>query len=160
MTHVPSAVRRHWKNRRHIAITGVGDDNVDWTDGWIGKLQFVVAVQYGYDADNGIEADNNGNDNSASPISSPTLSNVTLVGIPDSSKSDLGLLLREGTGGKLYNMIVWGFNDTCLSLDQDATFSNASDGKLSMDGTILYCGGAGGGATFCDLEAVAAANGN
>ena len=22
MTHVPSAVRRHWKNRRHIAITG------------------------------------------------------------------------------------------------------------------------------------------
>ena len=147
-------------NAKHIAITGVGDDNVDWTDGWIGKLQFVVAVQYGYDADNGIEADNNGNDNSASPVSSPTLSNVTLVGIPDSSKSDLGLLLREGTGGNLYNMVVWGFNDTCLSLDQDATFTNASSGKLSMDGTILYCEGAGGGGAFCDLEAVATANGN
>ena len=147
-------------NGKHIAITGVGDDNIDWTDGWTGKLQYVVAIQYEYDSDNGIEADNNGNDNSASPVSSPMLSNVTLIGIPDSSGSDLGLLLREGTAGKLYNMVVWGFNDTCLSLDQGATFTNAENGNLSMNGTILYCEGAGGGGTFCDLEAVAAASGN
>lgn len=138
---------------KYILVSGIGDDNLDWTDGWQGKVQFFAAVQYGYDADNGIEADNNGDNNTATPVSSPTISNVTLVGRPASDKSDLGMLIREGTQGKLFNVVVTGFNDTCLSLDQDATFDNVTAGTLTLQGAILNCPEA---TTYCDLRQVGA----
>ena len=66
-------------NAKHVLVTGVGDDGIDWTDGWIGKLQYAVVQQFDDTSDNGIEADNQDLDNTALPRSSPTLSNVTLV---------------------------------------------------------------------------------
>ena len=141
---------------KHVLLSGIGDDNIDWTDGWQGKAQFVAAVQYDVDADNGIEADNSGDDNALTPISDPTLSNLTLVGIPGSSRSDLGVLLREGTRGSIYNSVVMGFGEACLSLDQDATFANAEAGTISLDGVVLHCPGS---QPYCDLGAVAAASG-
>lgn len=75
---------------KFILTTGVSDDNIDWTDGWTGKLQFAVAQQYEDTGDNGIEADNNGDNNAALPRSSPTLSNLTLIGVPTASSSDVG----------------------------------------------------------------------
>ncbi len=65
---------------KHVLVTGVGDDMLDWTDGWQGKAQFVVLQQFADAGDNGIEADNNGDDNEASPRSNPTLSHITIIG--------------------------------------------------------------------------------
>ena len=45
---------------KHALTTGIGDDNLDWTDGWQGRGQFLVAQQRAASynvADNGIEAD-------------------------------------------------------------------------------------------------------
>lgn len=125
-------------NAKHILVTGVGDDSIDWTDGWQGRLQFAIAQQYEDAGDNGIEADNNGDDNTAAPRSHPVLSNVTLIGSPESSKSDLGILLREGTAANLHNFVVQGFNEACLDIDHDETFSVAldADGNLTGDLTI------------------------
>ena len=33
-------------NARHMVLTGIGDDSLDWTDGWQGNAQFLVAQQY------------------------------------------------------------------------------------------------------------------
>ncbi|MFO8071996.1 MAG: hypothetical protein R6V85_08980 [Polyangia bacterium] len=125
-----------WK---YIAATGTGDDNLDWTDGWQGKGQFFVAQQYDDDADQGIEADNNGEDNMATPCSNPTLSNITLVGSPSSDKSDIGALLREGTKGDLSNLIITGFNECCLDVDHEATWNNVDDSSLSISNSIIDC---------------------
>lgn len=131
-------------NIKYALITGAADDSLDWTDGWRGKGQFIVVQQYPDDGDQGIEADNNGGDNKLLPRSLPTLANMTLVGSPQSEKSDIGILLREGTGVRIYNSIVTGFNDACLMLDQEETYRHAfQNGKLTdallMQNTIIMC---------------------
>lgn len=124
---------------KHIIVTGAADDSIDWTDGWQGKIQFAVAQQYDDASDNGIEADNNAEDNEATPRSMPTLSNITLIGSPDSESSDLGMLLREGTGASIHNVIVTGFNDACIDVDDDATFAQVDAGNLVMNDSIISC---------------------
>lgn len=132
-------------NVKHVLTTGIADDNLDWTDGWQGKVQFFVAQQYDDAGDNGIEADNNGEDNAAAPRSHPVLSNLTLIGSPNSDSSDVGMLLREGTAANLHNVIVQGFNDTCLDVDHAETFANAIDaggaltGELTLSSSIFDC---------------------
>lgn len=122
----------------HIVISGAGDDSLDWTDGWQGGAQYVILQQDGA-GDNGIEADNNGDNNDANPRSNPTLSNVTIIGAPDSEQSDFGLLLREGTALDLDSVLVQGFNDACFALNHDATYQQALDGNLTVTNMIGSC---------------------
>ncbi|MCK6526386.1 hypothetical protein L6R50_02085 [Myxococcota bacterium] len=129
-------------NWKHLLATGPGDDALDWTDGWRGKGQFAVVQQYAGTGDNGIEADNNAEDNEATPRSHPVLSHLTLIGSPDSDKSDWGVLLREGTAANLHNVAVLGWNDAGLMIDHDATFQNAwsgsaLSGELTITGSVL-----------------------
>lgn len=123
-----------WK---YVLTTGISDDNLDWTDGWVGKGQFFVAQQYGDAGDNGIEADNNGDNNAATPRSNPMLSNLTLIGSPESDSSDIGLLLREGTGASIHNAVVVGWNDACFDIDHAETYANAYDGTNLTGGLVV-----------------------
>lgn len=125
-------------NFKHVVTTGIGDDSLDWTDGWIGKGQFFVAEQYDDNGDNGIEADNNSDDNGRTPRSHPVLSNLTIVGAPNGAGSDVGILLREGTGADLFNVVVTGFNEGCLDIDNEETFTA---GELAIENSIVYCNG-------------------
>ncbi|MCC6159734.1 MAG: hypothetical protein IT350_16900 [Deltaproteobacteria bacterium] len=113
-------------NIGHVVVTGAADDGFDWTDGWTGKAQFVVIQQYAGGGDQGIEADNNAENNVATPRSRPTLSNFTIVGQGDDF-SDFGILLREGTGGNLHNMLVWGWDEAALSIMHRETYRAAWD---------------------------------
>ncbi|MEZ4266399.1 MAG: hypothetical protein R3F39_08475 [Myxococcota bacterium] len=129
---------------KHVLLTGGDDDNLDWTGGWSGRGQFIVVQQYEDAGDNGIEADNNGNDNKALPRSHPVLANLTLIGSPDSSKSDDGMLLREGTAANISNSIVMGWNEACVDVDHAETYANAAtggvlSGELTISATIFSC---------------------
>jgi hypothetical protein len=103
-------------NARYLVSTHSEDDSFDWTDGWIGKGQFWVAIQDptapGTDGTaNGdclIEADNREDNFGNTPVSRPTLSNLTLVGNNDSNAQKRGIRLRAGTNIKLYNVLVKG----------------------------------------------------
>lgn len=103
-------------NAKYLVSTSSEDDSFDWTDGWIGKGQFWVAIQDqkapGSDGTaNGdclIEADNREDNFANTPISYPTLSNLTLVGNNDTNKQQRGIRLRAGTQVKLYNTLVVG----------------------------------------------------
>jgi hypothetical protein len=121
---------------RHVLVTDVGDDGIDWTDGWRGRLQFAAVQQWPDQGDQGIEADNNAESNGAEPRSNPTLANITLVGSPESAASDLGILLREGTSGLLSHVLVKGFGEACLDVDHAETFAN---GKPGLENTVLDC---------------------
>lgn len=113
-------------NVKNVVLTGNLDDSLDWTNGWTGRAQFVVIQQYPGGADNGIEADNLGTDQNALPRSKPTLSNFTIIGpAAVGEASDLGLLLRRGTGGNLHNFIIQGMNEYALDIDDTSTFDNA-----------------------------------
>lgn len=131
-------------NVKHVLVTGSGDDSLDWTDGWRGNAQYVVVQQYEDECDNGIEADNLKADNTAEPRSNPMISNITLIGSPDSTASDIGILLREGTGIHLTNALIVGFNEACVDVDNEETFTNggtpgAETGDLVIENTWLSC---------------------
>ncbi len=126
-------------NAKHLLLTGIADDSLDWTDGWQGNAQFILIQQYADASDNGIEADNNGDDRLALPMSAPMIANVTLVGVPTSDASDVGVLLREGTAANLMNFIITDFNDACLDIDHDETFDNVDTGDLTLEYTTLDC---------------------
>lgn len=86
----------------------VGDDLFDWTEGWVGSGQ----NWYGKRTNNGnrgIEADNNANNEGATPISNPTISNITLIGNGAGSENH-AIKLRVGTKGQFDNVVLsnWG----------------------------------------------------
>jgi len=121
---------------KYVLTTGISDDNLDWTDGWTGKGQFFVAQQYDDAGDQGIEADNNGDANAALPRSNPQLANLTLIGSPDSTRSDAGILLREGTGASIMNTLVVGFNEACIDIDHNETWNN---GLPTISNSLVQC---------------------
>ncbi len=53
---------------KHIVCSGVADDNLDWTFGWTGKVQFLVAQQHDDAGERGVEADNNEDNNALAPL--------------------------------------------------------------------------------------------
>lgn len=124
---------------KHIVCTGAGDDNLDWTFGWTGKVQFLVAQQYADAGGHGIEADNNESNNELTPVSHPTLANLTFVGVPGSENSKIGMLLRRGTQADISNVVVTGFNERCFDLDDAATFAGAANGDLTVKHSIFDC---------------------
>lgn len=126
---------------KHVIVTSIGDDSIDWTFGWSGRMQFAIAQQRGDDADRGIEADNNANNNDLLPRSNPTIYNVTLIGDPDrneGSESTRGLTLREGTAGIIRNFIVMGFKDRGVEVSTASTLNQAASGALSLRNGIFF----------------------
>jgi len=104
---------------KYLVSTANADDSFDWTDGWQGRGQFWIGQQRGDEADNGFESDSNAENRNAQPRSAPTIYNVTLLGDPDTNEgtaSDIGMLLREGTGGIFRNFIVQGFKEIGVSV--------------------------------------------
>ena len=125
---------------KHLVVTGADDDSIDWTKGWRGAIQHAVVVQNDNQSasDQGIEADNNGSDNDAAPFAQPLLSNITLVG--GDTRGDIGILLREGTGARIVNIVTANFLDQCLDLDQAATYArrDGADG-ITITSALLSC---------------------
>ena len=128
-------------NIRHALLTGVADDSLDYTEGWVGKAQFICIQQDKSDADNGFEFDSNGEANDLLPRSNPTISNVTLVGgnpgAGSDAESDIGMLVREGTAGQTYNSIVIGFGREAVVIDQAATTRQINSGDLVIANNIF-----------------------
>lgn len=126
---------------KYAVMTGIGDDGYDWTEGWQGRGQFWVEQQYGDDADQGIEADNNAENNDLTPRANPTLYNLTLIGDPDfdlGAESDEGILLREGTAATIKNSIVMGFKEVGLNINDAATFTVAQSGGIVLENMIFF----------------------
>ncbi len=122
----------------HLISTGSGDDSFDWTQGWVGGGNNWVAQQIA-GADHGdalIEADNNGSDNVATPVSNPTLNCLTLVG--PNTEGNKGIRLREGTHASISNVIVIGKeNSMVIETPQTAAWL-AEGAKLNN----IICSGA------------------
>ncbi|HYX32172.1 MAG TPA: hypothetical protein VE954_03600 [Oligoflexus sp.] len=128
-------------NLKHIVISGAQDDGLDWDFGWTGKAQYVLIKQSTDDGNNGIEADNNVNNQAASPRSNPTIANMTIIG--GSPKKGDGILLRRGTGVSVFNSIITGANSSCINLDDAETFTAR---LVKFEGVIAKCA-----SSFADL---------
>ncbi|NNK37424.1 MAG: hypothetical protein HKP03_03010 [Xanthomonadales bacterium] len=129
-------------NAKHLVLTDIEDDSVDWTEGFTGSIQYVLVVQSqveGDSIDKGFEMDNLGKAQNNLTRSQPRVANVTVFGAPGES----GMVARAGTGGNFSNMIVVNCSKA-WDIDETATFNAAGGpgqrtGVLTMENTILDC---------------------
>jgi hypothetical protein len=114
---------------QNLLVTGVGDDSLDWEQGWRGRAQFILSQQYPGSGDQGLEG---GGVMGSALQSSPRLYNVTLLGSGDPSVAQSGLLLREQTGAELRNLLVGWPNASGLDLGDPETAEQADAGALRV----------------------------
>lgn len=97
-------------NTKYIVSTHNEDDAFDWTEGWNGTNEYWFGKQTTTAGNRGIEADNNSNNHTASPISNPTLKNVTLIGRGNTGDEPQAFKLRVGTFANLDNIVISNWN--------------------------------------------------
>lgn len=132
---------------KHMVVTNCSDDSFDWTEGWNGRGQFLVAYQeaketLGFDCDCLMECDNNGKNFAATPVACPTLANLTLIG---NGGEKQGVRLRAGTQVKMYNALITG-KGKCLTTETTETEKALVDGTSVLNyvtlATDIECNGA------------------
>ena len=129
-------------NVKNMVVVNCSDDSFDWTEGWNGKGENLVAYQesastLGYDCDCLIEADNNENNYSATPVSHPVLKNLILV---CNGGSKQGIRLRRGTEVEITSAKVSG-KGKAVAVESAETENALLNGKsklihVSISGTL------------------------
>lgn len=104
----------------NLAAIGCQDDSFDWTEGWNGTVINLYSDQSSATAfssdSRGIEADNNAANPLLTPISNPTLKNITLIGRNNPLvTSEAGIMLRRGTKGTIDNVYISDFKGSTKS---------------------------------------------
>lgn len=116
---------------RYLVVTNfaneVGDDLFDWTEGWNGTGEYWYGIRTN-DGNRGIEADNNSNNHLATPISNPTINNLTLIGNNGGSENH-AIKLRVGTKAQFDNLVLknWG---TGFDIQHDEGVGYVASGEL------------------------------
>lgn len=119
---------------KYLACQHPDDDAFDWDYGYQGRLQFLVAqsdpkVSNG---SNGFEGDNDPGGSENTPVSSPTIYNVTMCGKNRrlESAEHFGLLLRRSAQVRLRNAIFMGFGAGLDVRDQNT--------KLNLSASVFF----------------------
>lgn len=134
-------------NAKHLIAYKTVDDMFDTDNGYSGKLQFLVGISDPNVADasgsNGFESDNDSQGSTATPITAPTYSNVTLFGplatnpaAQVNANFKRGLHLRRNNKTKLHNSVILGW-PVGLLLDGSATEVNATANEFKIQNTII-----------------------
>lgn len=123
-------------NIKHAISLNNSDDSFDWTEGWRGKAQFLVAYQedpmtLNYDCDRLMECDNYSKGIINIPIAHPVIANVTFVGNNSSDKTS-GITFRAGTQISLYNAIVTG-KDNIMNVETVPTRTALENGTSILN---------------------------
>ena len=109
-------------NVSNIISVGNEDDAFDWTEGWNGTATNVYTKRGTGAGNRGIEGDNNSNDNAATPMSNPTIKNITLIGSQTVGETD-GMKLREGTNATIDNVVLSNWA-TGFNIEHDISVAN------------------------------------
>jgi hypothetical protein len=109
-------------NLDNVYIKNAMDDSLDMDLGYTGTITNIW-IQQAANSDHGIEADNNGGNMTATPITDPTINGITIVG---GSSADDAIKLREGMGGDFNGAKVVVNNPAVYAVDisDQQTFDN------------------------------------
>lgn len=116
-------------NTKYLVSTSSEDDQFDWTEGWNGNNEFWFGKLGLGRGNRGIEADNNSNNHLASPISNPTIKNITLIGLGDQGTESQALKLRVGTKANFDNLVLSNFL-TGFDVQHDESVGYVTAGNL------------------------------
>lgn len=138
-------------NATHLVSYNSGDDHFDMSEGYVGRLQFLIAYQsrtviprptagnissdpQGIEND-GCNGSNCTNGQDSAPLTIPLVANFTLVGPPasvTSSSGQIGMMLRRGTGGFYVNGVVARWSRASVSLRDQTTLNREAAGDLVL----------------------------
>jgi len=123
-------------NLKNLYLTATSDDAFDFTFGWNGKTQFIVAQHDGLDSDNGFENDNATTNFNSLPRATPTVFNVSLVGqrnnrVGVSESQNRGALIRRGARPTYRNVHIEGMT-IALTIANVETCATDATGTLSL----------------------------
>ncbi|MEX0273517.1 MAG: hypothetical protein AB3N16_03980 [Flavobacteriaceae bacterium] len=114
-------------NGNYLVSIGSGDDSIDFADGWQGNgSNWYIAGG----AKAGIEGSNNGDDGNATPVTTTSLSNITVVG----PVTEGALYFKEGGGNFTVNNFYAMGIDLGIRVKDSDTEANAriAAGDLTM----------------------------
>ena len=112
-------------NLKNIAVGNVGDDSLDYDEGWRGKVQFYFVMQGlpGTDkSDKGGEHDGGNSPDGSQPFAIPTIYNATYIGqgaqknYTDASKNT-AIVFRDNAGGRYYNSFFADFGGAAYIIE-------------------------------------------
>lgn len=114
-------------NVSNIVSIANEDDAFEWTDGWVGTAAGIYTMRKADGTGNtGIKGSNNATNNNATPISNPTITNVTFIG--GTSGEANGIQLKLGTYAKIDNVVLSNWN-TGINIESDASVTNFNGKK-------------------------------
>jgi hypothetical protein len=141
---------------RHMVSYEAGDDHFDWSEGYRGRGQFLIALQTtvlaprtgagtvssdprGFEGD-GCEIDKAGCTYANQPYSSPVWANFTLIGPGTgvfSTTDGNGAVVRRGSAGTLVNGIIGRWPGVGVSLRDDESEALFDADSLTVRNLIL-----------------------
>ncbi len=123
---------------KNIVITGAGDDSLDWDLGWTGRVQFLIAQQYADKGDSAFEGDNQQRNPFATPTSRPVMHNITLISPDSADRYQRAMTLRRGTAGEFHNVLLHGYADDTIDLQDSTTIDNIHRQRLSFSHIYVH----------------------
>jgi hypothetical protein len=122
-------------NAKNLIALGNTDDDFDFDFGYVGKIQFAVAlrdpaVHSVLSSDpNGIESDNDGASSLLTPRTAPILSNFTILGYSGNPSGLLnGVRFRRSSQFRMHNSIIAGWNNSGAFFDGPQVIADITSG--------------------------------
>ncbi len=118
---------------KHLVCYNNQDDGLDFDSGYTGSIQFYFhrSDQAIADEANGLECDNDEDNPTVTPITNPTISNITLCGQNgDQGKQQYGFLFRRGFHATISNAFVTGF-------EAGVDFRNTPDTAVTLTNSVM-----------------------
>lgn len=123
----------------YVVVSGAADDSLDMDQGFTGSVRYALLHQDPATGDNCLEWSNQGSDFAATPLTSPTIENMTCVGSGAGGDSSKGVTLKEGTQATIRNSLFANITNDGAVLANQATQAQAEMGNISFAGSH-FCG--------------------
>ena len=126
-------------NTKYLISSYNDDDNFDWDEGFRGKGQFWFAVGASDKGNQAMEMDGGTSPEDGQPYALPELYNITLIGSGATSTNTAsnGLIFRDNTGGKVYNMILHDYRNYAVRIETESAQSQDSAKRLAAGDLVL-----------------------
>lgn len=137
---------------KHIVLTGVQDDDIDWDEGYVGNIQYALVIKYQNQEKNSnhiFELDTKGDAaESTYQESNPTVANVTAIAdlgdaFYGAGNIGDGIHLKEGSEGRFFNTLLLGDINNCAFLKDktvESTVAAANSNVIDSVFQNVYCG--------------------
>jgi hypothetical protein len=140
----------------HLVSYNAGDDHFDMSEGYIGRLQYLIAYQtraveprpaagnistdpQGIEND-GCNGANCTNGQNSQPFNVPMVANATIIGPPGTvtnSAGNVGMMLRRGTAGVYVNIVLSRWGRAAISLRDQSTLDQVTAGRLDLQNILI-----------------------